>query len=44
MRLYECRIYNDPQKTILLRNFLPCIKKSTNTVGLYDTVSKLCYD
>ena len=36
-RIYECKIYNNPDLTGLVRNFIPCIENSTNTPGMYDT-------
>jgi hypothetical protein len=35
MKLYECQIYDSG---ILVRNFIPCYRKSDNVIGLFDTV------
>ena len=37
MRLYYLKMYSD---AVLVRNFIPCYRKSDNVIGLYDTVSK----
>ena len=40
MRLYSCKIYDNG---VLVRNFIPCMRKSDNEVGLYDTVGEQFY-
>lgn len=39
-KLYEAKIYVDD---ILVRNYIPAMRDSDNTVGLYDTVTKTFY-
>lgn len=39
-KLYSCKIYND--KT-LIRDFIPCYRKSDSVAGLYDLVNKVFY-
>ena len=39
-RVYSAQIYNS---NILVRNFIPCYRKSDNVIGLYDTVGKQFY-
>ena len=39
-RIYYFQIYKD---NMLLRNLLPCIRKSDNVAGLYDTVNGVFY-
>lgn len=41
MRLYNAKYYND--NDILIRNFIPCYRKSDNKVGLYDLVNNQFY-
>ena len=41
MRLYNAKYYNDNH--ILIRNFIPCYRKSDNKVGLYDLVNNVFY-
>ena len=41
MRLYNAKYYND--NDILIRNFIPCYRKSDNKVGLYDLVNNVFY-
>lgn len=36
-KIYSCKIFNDIE---LMRNFIPCYRKSDNEVGLYDIVSR----
>lgn len=36
-KLYYCKLYND---TTLVRNFVPCYRKSDNEIGLYDTITQ----
>lgn len=38
MTFYSCQIYDKTNS--LLRNYLPCYRKSDNFVGLYDMISK----
>ena len=39
-RIYSCQIYDDG---VIVRNYIPCYRKSDNVVGLYDTVQgELC--
>lgn len=40
MKLYSCQIYNND---ILLRNFIPCQRKSDSTLGLFDIVGQTFY-
>lgn len=40
MRLYYCRLYDNGT---LVRNFIPCYRKSDNVVGLYDIVNNQFY-
>ena len=40
MKLYGCKIYNN---NILVRNFIPCYRKSDNVIGLYDLVNNVFY-
>ena len=40
IKLYYMKIYNG---TTLVRDFVPCIRKSDNVVGLYDTVNGTFY-
>ena len=40
MKLYSCQIYDN---STLVRNFLPCYRKSDSVIGLYDTVNKQFY-
>jgi hypothetical protein len=37
MKLYSCQMYDNGT---LIRDFVPCYRKSNGEVGLYDTVSK----
>lgn len=39
-RMYYCKIWNN---WILVRNFIPCYRKSDNVIWLYDTVSWTFY-
>lgn len=39
-RLYQFQIYDDDK---LVRNFIPCYRKSDNTIGLYDVVNNRFY-
>ena len=39
--LYSCKIYNS--SNVLIRNFVPCYRKSDNVIGLYDLVGKQFY-
>lgn len=39
-KLYSCEIYDNG---VLVRNFIPCMRKSDNEVGLYDTIGKQFY-
>ena len=40
MTIYDCKLYDGGS---LVRNFIPCIRKSDNKPGMYDTVSKTFY-
>lgn len=40
-RIFACQIYDD---TTLIRNFVPCYRKSDNEVGLYDLVNNEFYE
>lgn len=40
MNVYSCKIYDNNQ---LVRNFVPCYRKSDGTIGLYDTVNDKFY-
>lgn len=40
-RLYSCRLWNGET---LVRNFVPCYRKSDNEIGLYDLVNDVFYD
>ena len=40
VKLYSFAIYNN---SVLVRNFVPCYKKSTGEIGLYDTVNDQFY-
>lgn len=39
-RIAYCKIWDD---SILVRNFIPCYRKSDNEIGMYDTVNKVFY-
>ena len=39
-RLYQLQIYDDDK---LVRNFIPCYRKSDNTIGLYDVMNNTFY-
>ena len=39
-KIYNCKIYDDG---ILIRNFIPCYRKSDNKIGLYDIVERKFY-
>ena len=36
LKIYTCKLYNND---VLVRNFIPCYRKSDNEIGLYDLVS-----
>ena len=40
MRLYAFKLYDNG---VLVRNYVPCYRKSDNVVGLYDTVNNKFY-
>jgi len=40
MRLYDCRIY---ENNVLIRDFIPCYRKSDKVLGLYDMVNNIFY-
>lgn len=40
MRLYSCKIY---ENDILVRNFIPCYRKSDKKIGLYDLANNVFY-
>lgn len=40
VKLYRLKIYDNG---VLLRNFIPCYRKSDTEIGLYDTVTKTFY-
>lgn len=42
LKIKSCKIYNDIEKTQLLRDFIPCINKN-NIVGLYDIIEGVFY-
>lgn len=39
-KLYSCKMYDN---SALVRNFIPCYRKSDNTIGFYDTVQNKFY-
>lgn len=39
-KIFNAKIYNN---SILIRDFIPCYKKSDNVLGMYDTVNNLFY-
>lgn len=39
-RIYSCQIYDN---NVIIRNFIPCYRKSDNKPGLYDSVNKVFY-
>ena len=39
-RIYYCKIWEDE---VLVRNFIPCYRKSDNEIGLYDTINNVFY-
>ena len=39
-KLYSCKIYDN---SVLVRNFIPCYRKSDNVIGLYDLVNGTFY-
>ena len=39
-KIYSCKMYDG---TILIRNFIPCYRKTDNVIGLYDTVGGQFY-
>lgn len=39
-KLYDCKIYDNG---VLVRDFVPCYRKSDNEIGLYDTVNDEFY-
>ena len=40
MKLYSCKFYDGDT---LMRNYIPCYRKSDNEIGLYDTVNNVFY-
>lgn len=40
MKLYSCKFYDGDT---LIRNYIPCYRKSDNEIGLYDTVNNVFY-
>ena len=40
MRLYSCQMYDG---STMVRDFVPCYRKSDNVAGLYDLVNKVFY-
>lgn len=40
LKIYTLKIFND---NILVRNFIPCYRKSDNIIGLYDLVESVFY-
>ena len=40
IKLYSCKLYNNG---VLVRNFVPCYRKSDNEIGLYDLVNGVFY-
>lgn len=39
-KIYNCKLYSNTQ---LIRNFIPCYRKSDNEIGLYDIVNNQFY-
>lgn len=39
-KLYSCKIY---ENNVLVRNFIPCYRKSDNVIGLFDTINQVFY-
>jgi len=39
-KIYRFKVYN---KNIIVRNFVPCYRKSDNKLGMYDTVNNVFY-
>lgn len=39
-KIYSCKFYDDDT---LIRNYIPCYRKSDNEIGLYDTVNNVFY-
>ena len=39
-KIYSCKIYSDTEP---VRDFVPCYRKSDNTIGLYDLVNDVFY-
>ena len=40
VKLYSCQVYDDD---VLVRDFVPCIRKSDNVAGLFDRVGRTFY-
>ena len=40
MKLYSCKFYDDDT---LIRNYIPCYRKSDNEIGMYDIVNNVFY-
>ena len=40
IKLYSCKLYDN---NVLIRNFIPCYRKSDNVIGLYDKVNNVFY-
>ena len=40
LKMYSCKIYDG---TTLVRDYIPCYRKSDNEIGMYDTVGKTFY-
>lgn len=43
IKLYTYKMYSDPTRERLIRNFIPCIEEETDTPGLYDLVNNNFY-
>lgn len=43
IKLYTYKMYSDPTRQSLIRNFIPCIEEETDTPGLYDLVNNNFY-
>jgi hypothetical protein len=39
-KLYYCKLYDND---VLVRNLIPCYRKSDNAIGMYDTINKVFY-
>ena len=41
LKMYYCKFYEE--NGVLVRNFIPCYRKSDNVIGMYDTVNDVFY-